>query len=389
MKVGQIGNCKTNTLAEIWNSPAQMKLRIDMLTETDNPACGRCYEQEQSGFFSGRKSANKHHGHHIDRVCATDHSGHTEQFEMTHWILRFSNLCNLSCRSCGHIFSSSWYKDQTVLAGPAWASQNKPLNHAGHFATDMWEQLIDHIDHVEQIYFAGGEPLMSGETRKLIDWFKENQGRSQTRLAINSNLGMDRDKLHEFVERVRDIPHLEIYTSCEATGSAAEYIRDGLDYDLWMHNVQELLEHEHIRAVHVMCTINALCLETLPEFLTQLVKLKKVYGTQRVNFTLNILHFPSFQSPLVLSPSLLLAARNQLIMWEESVSNRSACQEFELNHVRRLIDYLKIVRTLHSDTFDMPKLHNDFRQFFDQYDIQRNKNFNSTFPNLKEWYHTL
>jgi hypothetical protein len=250
-----------------------------------------------------------------------------------------------------------------------------------------WE--TDLHQTLQELRITGGEPLMSGETWKLIDWFKTNQGRSQTRLAINSNLGMDRDKLHEFIERVRDIPHLEIYTSCEATGSAAEYIRDGLDYDLWMHNVQELLEHDHIRAVHVMCTINALCLETLPEFLTQLVKLKTVYGTQRVNFTLNILRFPSFQSPLVLSPALLSSARTQLMMWEESASNRSICQEFELNHVRRLIDYLKIVKTPHSDTFDMPRLHNDFRQFFDQYDVRRNKNFSDTFPKLKSWYNDL
>jgi hypothetical protein len=85
----------------------------------------------------------------------------------------------------------------------------------------------------------------------------------------------------------------------------------------------------------------------------------------------------------------LSSARTQLMMWEESASNRSICQEFELNHVRRLIDYLKIVKTPHSDTFDMPRLHNDFRQFFDQYDVRRNKNFSDTFPKLKSWYNDL
>jgi hypothetical protein len=47
---------------------------------------------------------------------------------------------------------------------------------------------------------------------------------------------------------------------------------------LWMHNVQELLEHDHIRAVHCMCTINALCLDSLDTFLDQLIRLKQVYG---------------------------------------------------------------------------------------------------------------
>jgi len=318
--------------------------------------------------------------------------------------IAFDRTCQFACSYCNPAFSSTWVNDIKKHGGYA-NLVSDGRNHFTHTHDSAqlyrfgeinpyveaffkwWE--TDLHQTLQELRITGGEPLMSGETWKLIDWFKTNQGRSQTRLAINSNLGMDRDKLREFIERVRDIPHLEIYTSCEATGSAAEYIRDGLDYDLWMHNVQELLEHDHIRAVHVMCTINALCLETLPEFLTQLVKLKTVYGTQRVNFTLNILRFPSFQSPLVLSPALLSSARTQLIMWEESTDNRSICQEFELNHVRRLIDYLKIVKTPHSDTFDMPRLHHDFRQFFDQYDVRRNKNFNTTFPNLKEWYQLL
>ena len=83
MGVGQVGNCKNNTMQEIWNSSEQKQLRVDMLTEQYNPACGRCYEQEKSGFFSGRQSANKHHGHHIDRVFETQADGGYDDFEMT------------------------------------------------------------------------------------------------------------------------------------------------------------------------------------------------------------------------------------------------------------------------------------------------------------------
>jgi hypothetical protein len=63
--------------------------------------------------------------------------------------------------------------------------------------------------------------------------------------------------------------------------------------------------------------------------------------------------------------------------------------EHELNHTQRLIDYLDIVKTPHSDAFDMPNLHNDFHQFFSQYDQRRGKNFAKTFPALADWYNTL
>ena len=242
---------------------------------------------------------------------------------------------------------------------------------------------------LQELRITGGEPTMSGELWRLIDWFKDNKGRSQTRLAINSNLGMDRLKLLEFIEKTRDIPHLEIYTSNEAFEAQAEYIRDGLDYDLWMHNVQELLEHDHIRAVHVMCTINALCLDSLDTFLDQLVRLKKVYGRERVNFTLNILRFPSFQSALVLPEHLKLYYRNRLIQWMIKHKDQEYLHEHEINHTNRLINYLDQVKIPHSESFDMPKLLNDFREFYTQYDQRRNKNFQATFKNLTAWYDSI
>jgi len=242
---------------------------------------------------------------------------------------------------------------------------------------------------LQELRITGGEPLMSGETWKLIDWFKANQGRSSTRLAINSNLGIDDVKLQEFITRVEDIPHLEIYTSMEAIGQPAEYIRDGLDYDQWMHNVSELLEHTSIKAVHCMATINALCLSSLPDLLTELVNLKQVYGRERVSFTLNILRFPSFQSPLVLPEYLRRTFELNLTEWLRNHRHNALMHEHELNHLRRLIDYLDIVKTPHSEAFERPKLLNDFKQFYTQYDQRREKNFRTAFPLLADWYNTL
>ena len=174
-----VGNCRTNTLSEIWQDKPMQKLREDMLSETPNAACGRCYEQEQSGFFSGRKSANKHHGHHIKKLDENP-------FEMTYWDIRFSNLCNLKCRSCGHIFSSQWYQDQAKLAGGDWKDHNQVLNYAGRTETDMWEQLLPHIDYVEQIYFAGGEPLLMEEHYRILDELVRRE-RFDVRLIYNTN----------------------------------------------------------------------------------------------------------------------------------------------------------------------------------------------------------
>jgi len=149
-----------------------------------------------------------------------------------------------------------------------------------------------------------------------------------------------------------------------------------------------LLE-SNVRAVHVMCTINALCLDTLPEFLSAVAALKNIYGRDRVNFTLNILRFPSFQSPLVLPDEIKTHYRKKLEAWLDYNIDNPVMQEHEINHLQRLIDYLDVVKTPHRETFDMPKLLNDFKQFYTQYDQRRGKNFSATFPKLKEWYDSI
>jgi len=144
-----------------------------------------------------------------------------------------------------------------------------------------------------------------------------------------------------------------------------------------------------LRGLHVMCTINALCLESLPEFLTMLMEWKSQWGRNNPNFTLNILRFPSFQSPLVLPDDIRMKHRQRLVDWLNRFNDHVMLHEHEKNHVQRLIDYLDIVKTPHSDAFDLPALHNDFKQFHQQYDQRRDKNFKTTFPQLADWYTTL
>ena len=221
-----IGNTKTHTLKELWNSSGQRQLRLDMLSETQNPACNRCYEQEDSGFFSGRKSANKHHGHQIDRVHETQADGTVDKFEMTYWDIRFSNLCNLKCRSCGHIFSSQWYQDQAKLAGGDWKDRNTVLNYAGRTETDMWTQLEPHLDYVEQIYFAGGEPLLMEEHYRILEELVR-RGRFDVRLVYNTNFTHTDLKGRSVFEYWRQFDSVAVGASLDGMGHPAEYIRKG------------------------------------------------------------------------------------------------------------------------------------------------------------------
>jgi len=260
-----VGDCRTNTLKEIWNDAPMRDIRQRMLSDRAVEACVRCYEQEASGFFSGRQSANKHHGHLIGLVDGTDSTGKADQFKLTYWDIRFSNLCNLSCRSCGHIFSSSWYQDQAKIAGGDWKDRNKVLNYAGRTETDMWEQLIPHLDYVEQIYFAGGEPLMMKEHYNILDEL-ERRGRFDVRLIYNTNFTQIKLKDRTVFDYWKKFKSVAVGASLDDQHGRAEYIRKGTEWHKVIANRAEMIRTCPNVDFYISPTLSIMNALSLPEF---------------------------------------------------------------------------------------------------------------------------
>jgi len=329
---------------------------------------------------------------------------YTEDVNLRSLEISFDRVCQFACSYCNPAFSSTWVKDITTR-GPYLHLVSDGRNHFTHSHDSSQLYKFGEVNPYVQAFFAwwesdlhrtldelritGGEPLMSGDTWKLLDWFKANKGKSQTRLAINSNLGtqVDIDRLFASV----DAP-IDLYTSNESVGLQAEYIRDGLVWDDWANNVELILDNHldsKLRAMHIMCTINALCLDSLVDFLECVVNWKLCYGKNAVNVSLNILRFPSFQSALILPDDLRTRYKDQLTDFMTRHQDSEFIHEYERNQLQRLVDYLDVVKTPHSEAFELDKLRNDFKQFFTQYDERRNKNFAQAFPNLTEWYNSL
>ena len=382
------------------NTDQKKQDRAQMQAGERPPGCEYCWKIEDMGpqYISDRVYKSKIYTEQ-DLIKAYNTPA-DQDIDLKTLEIAFDRTCQLACSYCNPAFSTTWVKD---------IKQNGPYNDLisdgrNHFThTHDKAQLFKYKETnpyveaffrwwetdlhrtLDELRITGGEPFMSGHTWNLIEWFKENKGKSTTRLAINSNLSkdIDIDRLLSAIDGVE----IDLYTSQESVGTQAEYFRDGLDWQLWKDNVDKLLSSGKFRGIHCMCTINALCLESLPQLLDHIVELKHTYGRDSINVSLNILRFPSFQSPLVLPDWMRTYFKNTLSNWH--TENADVLQEFEVNQLLRLIDYLDIVKTPHSDAFDMPKLHNDFKNFYAQYDQRRNKSLQETFPVIGEWYASL
>jgi len=322
--------------------------------------------------------------------------------------ISFDRACNFKCSYCNPAFSTAWVKDIKDYGG----YQNIQSDGRGHFQdTAPWAEPAtkkqednpyiqafhkwwesDLADCLEEIRITGGEPIMHKGTWKLFDWFKENPDRGRNmRFAINSNMCPETPKvLNKLIEQSWHVPNFEIYTSMEATGVQGEYIRDGLDYEYWKSNIHRVLKESNVSKLHMMMTINSLCLNSITEFMDQMLDLREEYEHRAPTMTLNILRFPSFQSAAILPEEIKTHYKDVLENWYMSERPQEMLTDGEKESVRRLIDYLDIVKTPHKNTAETPKLYNDFKAFFAQYDIRRGKDFVSTFPGpLAEWFKSL
>ena len=396
---------KTNPSA-IHNTRQKKEQRRQMQVGKRPAGCEYCWKIEDIGRDAISDRVYKSKIYSDEALDDAYRSHYKTDYNLKTLEIAFDRTCNFACSYCNPAFSTTWARD-IKQQGPYKSMTTDGRNHFTHahdsaepYKKDetnpyveafykWWE--TDLHKSLDELRITGGEPMMSPNLWRLLDWI-ETQGDKMNpnmRIAINSNLGAKPDIINKFKEKLKGFKNFHLYTSNEATFKQAEYIRDGLDYTEWFTNVLNMMADHIPSEIHNMCTINALCLESLPEFLEKLVWFKDTKNTYGVsmNFTLNILRFPSFQSPLVLPDDLRNMFKKNLEKFLRQFG--SLLEEMEINQLQRLVDYLDVVKTPHAGAAEREKLQKDFKIFYSQYDKRRGKDFEKTFPIIGEWYRGL
>jgi sulfatase maturation enzyme AslB (radical SAM superfamily) len=104
----------------------------------------------------------------------------------------------------------------------------------------MWQQLEPHLDYVEQIYFAGGEPLLMEEHYRILEELVRRK-RFDVRLIYNTNFTHTELKGKSVFEYWKQFDSVAVGASLDDSGSRAEYIRKGTDWSVVENNRREML----------------------------------------------------------------------------------------------------------------------------------------------------
>jgi len=389
--------------AALHNTPEKKKQRAQMQKGERPSGCEYCWRIEDSSATAISDRPYKSLIYSEEELNDAFNLPSESDVNLRTLEIAFDRTCNFACSYCNPAFSTTWVRD-IKTNGPYSGLVSDGRNHFTHphdssqlyGYTDTnpyveaffkwWES--DLHKTLRELRITGGEPLMSGHTWKLLEWFKENNGKSKTKLAINSNLGIDSKQIDKFIESIAGMD-VEVYTSCESVYEQAEYIRDGLNYKQWFDNLVKLIKSGYVKQLHVMATINGLSLLSLTKFLEHMMDFKMGWGRDSLSFTLNILRFPSFQSPTVMPFGVREECAINLEKFLLKFENSKYLHQMEIEHIKRLIEYLRNVKTPHEGASSIDILEKDFKTFYEQYDQRRNKNFIENFPELEYWYNDL
>lgn len=214
----------------------------DLYTDGIPDVCKKCTRQENNNLPSRRQYQ-----------LTLEKQKPNDRTTIQYIDLRNTNLCNARCEFCGPHHTNQW--PGAVLRHQDIAEYTKDL-----FTDDLIE-----------IYFAGGEPLISRDHFMTLDHLINNCDTNSINLRYSSNLSTLKYKDADFVQMWKKFKSVLIMPSADATGTAYENIRVGLHWTTFETNLKKLIANEiKTRILFVLCTLNIWTIkETLNYFRSQ------------------------------------------------------------------------------------------------------------------------
>lgn len=406
-------------LAELRNNPSALhntqhkkRARKQMLEGERPSECDYCWKiEDNSNSFSDRvfKSSESWSAPYIEEIKEYGWRGN---YNPKYVEVSFSNVCNFKCAYCGPQFSSKWvneinkngayklsydYNDTEHLK----KKNEMPIHHNDFnpYVEAFWKWFPDLYPDLHTFRVTGGEPLLSSDTFKLLEYIQNNhEVNPNLSLAINTNLGVSDDIIDRFVNIIEDltennkVKEFIVFTSIEATKSQAEYLRYGLDTSKFWTNVEKILSKLPKVTINIMSTYNALSVFTYDDLIDRVFDLKRKYQNNErywvsaIQLDTSYIRHPKHLSVKILEDDhkeLILQSAKKMLYYgmKEFTHDNYGFSTVEIQKLKRTYDY-----AISADDFDVETNRKDFVKFVDQYDKRRKLNFLDTFPQLKEFY---
>ncbi len=356
--IGKIGN---NSIQSVLDDSEKLKvLKEDLLNDQKNTICKSCYQREETGNSSIRLETNQKFSHLFDQIITNE-----IQFPV-YWDIRFSNVCNLRCRTCWHGNSSQWFEEAKILRRNV---SEQAIIHPIPQPAILQQELLKNIVDVEEIYFAGGEPLLMKEHYELLDMLIQNK-QFDVRLRYNTNFITFNYRGKSIFDYWKQFNYVEVLASLDASGERGEYLRKNLNWEEIEQKRKEMLEQVPHVVFKLAPTLSIFNVLHFPDFHLEWVT-KEFIQVDDVYF--NLLEFPAFFNMKVLPIALKKEVKKRYQEHFTFLEENQASGEMKKS-------YYDVLNYLFAESWEgkLPK----FRKEVGLLDDLRNESFENVFPEL-------
>jgi len=387
-----IGNIQDNTLEEIWNNDNMKRIRQQVLHGERPPECAPCFNLEDQGVESLRQR-------HItgvipeSRITLYPHamngmdSDFSMPFEFPTMEIKLNNLCNLKCRMCHPMDSTSWndweevkefYVKENNFMVKAIEDLNlmrKPYLDKFDDNPNWWDSFEKLLPYFRRVEFAGGEPLMDPQHYRILDMLAPYGKDIEIKYATNlTTLGKSNHTIWEYWPKFKSVA---VNVSIDGVGVSYEYIRGNASWAELVNNIKQIQTIPNISrivgAVAVQVS-NALVLDKM---------IKSFLDDLGIVFYTNMVQYPNVLSVQVLPIEIKelvvekLKAVRQLVPEFKLVKQHPMLEELTHKQIDGIINFILAKDNTH--------LWNDCVEYNRRLDVTRDQSFFDVTPEFKPY----
>ena len=370
---------KDESIIQMMNSEDFKRMRSAMLNDEPVEACKRCYDLELMGTWTMRQSHNKRRGLEYVKGIAetTKDNGEITDFKMKYMDLRFSNMCNMKCRSCGPGCSSLWAQEFVDRIGvdeyeKYFKTKKIVINQAEEMG--FMSKLKPYLKDVTEVYFAGGEIIITPEHYECLDYWIENGLNEQIELTYTTNFSSLKGyKDKDLIQYWKKFPKLQIWASLDGMGDVAECIRKGTDWERVEKNIQLIKEQVPHAQFQITPTISIWNVFHFPDFFDYMIE--KGFIDTKSSPRFNLATHPWYANIMILPTHV----KRRLAELYRVYQNKYKDNQDIYNGFKMIIYNLTVGDENKGGILE-------FKQFNDELDQFRNEKFEDIVPEIKEVY---
>jgi hypothetical protein len=368
---------ENESIISMMNSDKYKKMRVAMLKDEPLEACQRCYDLELTGTWTLRQSHNTNQGVKIlPEINATKEDGSIEDFKMRYMDIRFSNICNMKCRSCGPSCSSLWAQEYKDRYGEARLKNKFGIEEivvSNNQSGEFFEKLKPYLHDVNEVYFAGGEALITQEHYDCLDYWIKHGLTNKVHLTYTTNFSSLKFKDKDLVGYWKKFPQLTIWASLDAEGALAETMRKGTDWDRIVNNIRYLKNVLPHAKFQITPTISIWNVFNFPDFFDYMIAegFIDLKSAPRFNTATN----PWYANIMILPESVKQRLTKKYLDYAKKYSSNKAVAD----------GFYMIKHSLNSGDENKGGIQ-EFIKFNDELDQIRNERLLDVVPELEEVY---